>query len=177
MKRFLLALLVLGLIGGGSFGGWKYWQDHHSSKTNSTTQKTNDPSEGGKYLVIKEWGVKMPLSAHLQNIKLQYELKTTNDTYKFEYATFLSNADSDLSSCLNISVNKQVTSSLPANFSPTNGPDSPQKVSSKVVIEDYTYYENRNAAFCDVAESERTKRAEATMDEISQAIASLQKYY
>ena len=52
MKRTLLIFLIITMVGGAGFGGWKYWQ---TQKTN-TTQK--DPTEGGKYLVIKEWGVR-----------------------------------------------------------------------------------------------------------------------
>ena len=85
MKRFLLVLLVLTLISGVSFGGWKYWQNHRTPQTNNTTQakddsSTNDPSEGGKFLVIKEWSVRVLLPEKLQG-KVSYSLRRFEESY------------------------------------------------------------------------------------------------
>ncbi|HSW36744.1 MAG TPA: hypothetical protein VLG37_00030 [Candidatus Saccharimonadales bacterium] len=65
----LIIILVAAII---SFGGWYVWQNNKTEptpKTNQTTKKTTkttDPSEGGKYLVIKEWGVRFKLPQDLQ---------------------------------------------------------------------------------------------------------------
>lgn len=64
MKRVLLGILAVLLISGVSYAGWQAWQDKQTTKNPNTTQQnqTNDPSEGGKYLVIKEWGVRVPFA-------------------------------------------------------------------------------------------------------------------
>ena len=64
-------VLVLAIL---AFAGWYVWQKNNkkdASKPNGQTarnetkkpdeQKPTDPSEGGKYLVITEWGVRFPL--------------------------------------------------------------------------------------------------------------------
>lgn len=59
MKRFFfVALLIILLMGGGAFAGWHFWTNKNASNNSSSQQTKNDPSEGGKYLVIKEWGVR-----------------------------------------------------------------------------------------------------------------------
>lgn len=71
MKRLLIILLSLALLGVGGYLGWNYYQD---SKTN------NDPSEGGKYLVIKEWGVRFELPEELRgDVKYGIEFQPSGD--------------------------------------------------------------------------------------------------
>lgn len=67
-KRLLLILLAILLIIGLGYAGWQQW----GNKTPDTQQntQTTDPSEGGKYLVIKEWGV-----------RVSYEILGTKDTF------------------------------------------------------------------------------------------------
>jgi hypothetical protein len=68
----VLAILVAVLVG---VGGWYIWQKNHqdtskhpsaSSLTHTKTSTQSDPSEGGKYLFIKEWGVRFPLPEALK---------------------------------------------------------------------------------------------------------------
>ncbi len=78
MKKNLVVAAVLLLIG---FGGWFAYSQNKSDddgKKNSQGQNAPqpnpaDPSEGGKYLVIKEWGVRFPLPQDLQS-DIEYRL-------------------------------------------------------------------------------------------------------
>jgi len=78
MKKALLIAVALAVVG---FGGWKYMQNRDKTPvtTNSNTaqQQTKDTSEGGKYLVIKEWGVKLPLEENVKDVS--YKLNNSND--------------------------------------------------------------------------------------------------
>lgn len=77
ISAMILGLLILGII------GWFVWQNSNNTQTDDTHQSQqsatqdnpaesnnippsnpaeSDPSEGGKYLVIKEWHVKILLS-------------------------------------------------------------------------------------------------------------------
>ena len=83
----IIAILVVALLG---VSGWYIWHKNHkdtskhpssSSSTptdiNSQTGQQGDPSEGGKYLVIKEWNVRLPLSDELRG-DVQYGIYTFN---------------------------------------------------------------------------------------------------
>jgi len=73
-----IVILVVAVL---AFGGWFIWsktRKKDNTSTNSTTtqnqnqknankdQQTTDQSDGGKYLVIKEWKVRLPLSESLR---------------------------------------------------------------------------------------------------------------
>lgn len=72
-------VIVVAVVIAAGLGGWYVWQKNHkansTTSSNTTTQtkqsntqsQTADPSEGGKYLVITEWNVRMPLAAELQD--------------------------------------------------------------------------------------------------------------
>ena len=76
----VVALLVVVALGLGGFFVWQHNKDDSSKDKSSNTNqssgnsseqqagedKNSDPSEGGKYLVIKEWGVRflLPESLH-----------------------------------------------------------------------------------------------------------------
>ena len=64
MKRVLLLILTATLVSGVSYAGWQKWQSNQAAKKTNTNQQSqsNDPSEGGKYLVIKEWNVRVLFS-------------------------------------------------------------------------------------------------------------------
>jgi len=75
MKRFALSILLVGILVALGFGGWKYWQNRDAKQTKTAlnnTQKNNDPSEGGKYLVIKEWGVRFSLTKDIKDASYIY---------------------------------------------------------------------------------------------------------
>jgi hypothetical protein len=82
-------IVVLVIIAAAGFGGWYVWSKHHkddSNKSNTSTQGNNenqnqttaDPSEGGKYLVIKEWGVRFKLPEDLKG-QVTYGIRTSTD--------------------------------------------------------------------------------------------------
>lgn len=79
MKRLLTYILVLLVIGATAFGGWYLWLRNDSSQNN---QAQKDPSEGGKYLIIKEWGVRFELPASLKG-SVTYGLRKS-DTGEFD---------------------------------------------------------------------------------------------
>src|SRR5262245_46454657 len=71
----VIAIAVVLVVAGLGFAAWRISQTPDKKTTNNSpvtspkqTQKTksSDPSEGGKYLVIKEWGVRFKLPAALQ---------------------------------------------------------------------------------------------------------------
>src|SRR6185295_6100373 len=85
------ALLVLLLVG---FGGWYVWHSNHKNDTNKSnseaTGNTNtkgqlnpqsDPTEGGKYLAIQEWGVRIPLPVELQGDNVYYKIRQFQESY------------------------------------------------------------------------------------------------
>ncbi len=88
MVWVLVALLVLATIG---FVGWKVASRKDTTTSPTPTSQTPppaqsppssepaDPSEAGKYLVIKEWGVRFPLPAQLQG-DVTYGLVTSSSS-------------------------------------------------------------------------------------------------
>lgn len=78
-KRLLLILLAILFIGGVGYTGWKTWGD----KTPPQQQKnqTADPSEGGKYLVIKEWGVRFPTTENTQDLIYSFVPEGSNNIH------------------------------------------------------------------------------------------------
>lgn len=73
VEGIVAAIVVLAL----ALGGWWVWERNQSNNRPSTdSSQTNDaqsqngdpsdPSEGGKYLVITEWGVRFPLPEELR---------------------------------------------------------------------------------------------------------------
>ena len=81
----VLAVVVL------AAGGWYVWQkqsktestDKNQSKNSEQTNQepeseVNDPSEGGKYVLISEWGVKFPAPENLKG-KVSYKITEATD--------------------------------------------------------------------------------------------------
>ena len=95
-----VVLAVVAIIVALLLGGYFVWQRNKDDKTtntkksNTTSQSkqqedkedtaTTDPSEGGKYLVIKEWGMRIPLSPSLQG-DAEYGIFTYNDGKQAAY--------------------------------------------------------------------------------------------
>jgi hypothetical protein len=79
----LAALAILLVVAAVGTSGWFVWHKHQQASITSKAKdnpsqatnnqqteqnpKTTDPSEGGKYLVISEWDMKIPLTNDLQN--------------------------------------------------------------------------------------------------------------
>jgi hypothetical protein len=85
MKRWLIVAIIILLLIGGAASGWYYWDKHQKpsnseSSSQNQTSNTSDPSEGGKYLVIKEWGVKVSVPEELKG-SLFYSLREEDPEY------------------------------------------------------------------------------------------------
>ena len=93
MKKYLILTSIFILLVTGSLFGYLYWHGHKTSsktntqkttattqtttatdQTNKTSTKQSDPSEGGKYLVIKEWGVRFLLPEELRSQIATYSI-------------------------------------------------------------------------------------------------------
>ena len=83
----VIAIVGILVITGLGLSGWYVWNKNKQDDTvkvpsNKAMQieekqdKQADPSEGGKYLVIKEWGVRFPLPEELRGDILTYESGT-----------------------------------------------------------------------------------------------------
>lgn len=75
MKRWLIVAVLILILAGGFAAGWAVW---HKNDTNNKSTQTSDPSESGKYLYIKEWGVRFRLPADFQG-KVIYVTKNNTD--------------------------------------------------------------------------------------------------
>lgn len=69
MKRFGVIVIIVVALAAVIVGYNKYVKDDTTKKTETTNQtnKQTDPTEGGKYLVIKEWGVRLSTTALIRN--------------------------------------------------------------------------------------------------------------
>jgi prepilin-type N-terminal cleavage/methylation domain-containing protein len=109
----LIVIVVVAVLAAAGFFFWQKTKKNNTAKQSttssqsdkqdsnkSTTQEANtDPTEGGKYLYIKEWGVRVALPADLQG-KVSYQLgdKTSDpDGNLIQAAKILvmSNSDAD----------------------------------------------------------------------------------
>lgn len=85
MKKAVIAIAAILVVGAAGFTGWRAWQlrsekdanppNQTQSKQNTTQTSSQPPSnpEGGKYLPIPEWGVKIKLSDTLKGAKYSYK--------------------------------------------------------------------------------------------------------
>jgi hypothetical protein len=78
------ALIIVAVLAVVGFGGWYITHKNKTGQLASTISKSQtanaaDPSDGGKFLVIKEWGVRFPLDASLQG-DTTYGIRTTSFT-------------------------------------------------------------------------------------------------
>ncbi len=79
----IIAAIALGILATIAAGGWLVWNSRQNSNTNHSEETTQtktpnqsqqeessidpvDPSEGGKYLYIEEWGVRVALPENLR---------------------------------------------------------------------------------------------------------------
>lgn len=70
-----VVIAVIAVVAALAVGGWYVWDKNKeekktsdsTSQNNQEEQKQSDPSEGGKYLVIKEWGVRFELPEELRS--------------------------------------------------------------------------------------------------------------
>lgn len=92
-------LVIVLVVTAAGLGGWYVWHKNqktepakqssntanNNSQKNETSQQT-DPSEGGKYLVIKEWGVRFPLSEEIRG-DVKYGIFTLSSGNQVAYFT------------------------------------------------------------------------------------------
>ena len=163
MKRIFITILVIASIGSLGFGGYKYQHRNDNNAVNdgtNNTQKTNDTSEGGKYLVIKEWGVRFKLHPDLVG-DLDYGLSTSKDfltEIPVELAHFSSKTISDIpgSNCdlfvdSNGSGISGGTGNMLERIKTTNLNDQYKntfKSSSVLRLDDYWYYRLGSKGSC-----------------------------
>ncbi len=79
MKKKIIYIALLLIVFIAAFGGWKiYKQKNENSKSSSISEVNNKTSEqyqrkdNAKYLVIKEWGVKLPLTDNISDASYLY---------------------------------------------------------------------------------------------------------
>jgi hypothetical protein len=95
----IVVIVGIVLIAGLALAGWVVWHTSQSNSANKANTNTTqgapkasketpeqpvDPSEGGKYLVIKEWGIKIPLQNEYRN-DVEYGLYTRSDNSQTIY--------------------------------------------------------------------------------------------
>lgn len=89
-KSFSLVMVIVALVvlTGLALGSWLIWQKNNGKTPRDTRGDNNqttppaikdpDPSEGGKYLVIKEWGIRFPLPEELRG-DIAYAIEARSD--------------------------------------------------------------------------------------------------
>lgn len=93
------ALLITVVVAAIGATGWYVWATKHDKPTSSSVKSTptqkdkaakkvqsSDPSEGGKFLVISEWDIRIPLPQSLQG-DITYGLRANASTHS-EVASF-----------------------------------------------------------------------------------------
>lgn len=72
MKRLVWIILAAILIAGGGYAAWQSTQDKNTNVTTnpSAQNQPKDPSEGGKYLLLEEHKLRIPLADKIRNLKL-----------------------------------------------------------------------------------------------------------
>lgn len=101
--------LVIGIVivvAAIAFGGWFVWdtnkdnnKQQNSSQSNNSQNQPSDPSEGGKYLVIAEWGVKIPLNDEIREAYYTLSSDSTSEYVSLYDAAFDSLKNANGVSC------------------------------------------------------------------------------
>lgn len=177
----LAAVLVATAIG---LAGWYVFGNKDSSSNQSavTTPDTNTTEpiddnqeeqpeiEEEKYLVISEWGVRIPLGNTAYSNSVSYTYSVKNDTpYGGEVTSvqFEVPEKSPLYSCINIALDREAVAYRE---------DSVLKGFPEVAeLDGYIYYERRGESWCDVENAERTQTAETIMDELETKMRFIEK--
>lgn len=93
IELILVVVIVIIL----AVGAWWIWQKNNdggkqnapADTSQTDKQDKSDPSEGGKYMVINEWGVRFLLPEELRGDV--YYMTASNDILEAEFALFASN--------------------------------------------------------------------------------------
>ena len=149
----LLIIVILGIVG---FTGWFVWHSKQATDTSLTntansqpsiakkkavtTKETTDTTTAQKYLVIKEWGVRIPVSDADNDADLTYTY-TKNDTYEGVFFGFQRLVDHGM--CKNgigYSLGRQTTANQP--------PYSIDNPDTFIHVGDYYYYTAQGGSYC-----------------------------
>jgi hypothetical protein len=91
LAHIAVIVLILAVVAAAGLAGWYVWERNQKDTkqtSNSNTQSQVDPTEGGKFLVIKEWGVRFELPEELRG-DVYYRIGR-NDITKLERTLFAS---------------------------------------------------------------------------------------
>ena len=153
MKRVWVTLVSILVIAGAGYFGWQSWGQNPSPQTNK------DPSEGGKYLVITEWGVRFEIPENLRkSVSYEKGAGLVDDTETF----LIHSSNIDLSKSKCGSENGEVF--VIYRLNKTNGTQTyPPKFKS---IGDYDYFLNRCEDYgLDASNTQRIDSLERSIEE------------
>lgn len=179
MKRAFLILATIAVGGILVFSGYKIFGDNKTKTTqkNSAQQATSgqsssqkpasDPSEGGKYLVIKEWGVRFLYPSKVATNSLRYDYNTENQGEGLTSVGFDSVQD-NLAGCIPFRIWRQKGSQT------SNAASEKIEIKGPVTINGFSYTWAIGASACDTQNAQRTKDAQEIQAELSDNLNKLE---
>ena len=81
----LRGLLIAGLIGIIGLAGWLVWNTNQSVTSTENSAKTTTTTSQGDLLVIKEWGVELPVNSLGSNPTYRIIKPTADPTHEYAY--------------------------------------------------------------------------------------------
>lgn len=155
MKKLVLIAAILAIAGGT---GWFFYNQNkdsaqNGSQTNNNQSTANDPSEDGKYLVIKEWGVRAKLLDELQD-DISYVVEEDTD---HGISIVLRSQKVDLDNCAPISMIRNEREGF-----------------GDIKIGNYYYGIRKGVLACDVLDSPAQQEAAAVQEKLSEALRTLE---
>lgn len=156
MKKPLALILCLLIIIGGVYFGYTYWQSNKPKPTTNTTTPTpqtpTDLTEGGKYLVIKEWGVRFPVPDDYRS-DIQYAARPgEGDTFFFEVKSV------DLDNCAPLAIVRTSEANL-----------------GNVKIDNHYFGFVQGAQACDRSDSQHQLKASQAQQKLYESLLKLEK--
>ncbi len=149
MKKLTIIILVTAAICGISYVSWNFYQAKQVKNSQQATQQGSntkagpiitDPSEGGKYLVIKEWGVRTLNDPLLTNLNYSYKSEGDGEPSTVTFSTDL--LDSLSANCANkVASSWKIIRYYPDNPSPV---PADEESSQSVLIKNSPYVPNQN---------------------------------
>lgn len=106
----IILVVMLAVLAAVGFAGWYVWQQNHKDTKNNTPVKSSTPDKDStsdkdntapatKYLVIKEWGVKIPLSSEIEGAYYTLDVQGDAQYARLYDAGFDNLKNSDGTSC------------------------------------------------------------------------------
>lgn len=106
----VILLITLVVLAGVGFAGWYVWKQNHTENKNTTSSsastqtssssKQDSTTSKQKYLVITEWGVKIPLSSEISGAYYKLEVQDNAEYARIYDAGFDNLKNSDGVSCV-----------------------------------------------------------------------------